>query len=320
MDRPELPRSWRILLGMSGGSLAFAGLLLVQGEDAPPFGPSLLHPMAFGLAGAGLVLVVGMLRAGGRDRAAGLAGLAAAALFGVVVSDPFAFLAATGLSVPAALVAARPHAVTTPLTAVGSAALVLAVMTLARVGVGSPVDTDPRARDVIFACTFALLATGLLGHAVVARSEPRIPWSRRARIGVAVLGTALLALSWAMGGHVFWYDIWPVGLAVLALPTFARWRTWPAGAVTGAALVAIGLVPLGTCELHRWTDAGISDLSEIPMRALQIGAVGPWWMSGGDGFTGFTVSCGPLLVAAGALWAMALVALAFASALRPTPR
>lgn len=315
MQRPEVPRAWRLATGGAGAIL----LLGAATGDAP----NVYSPVLLGIVG--LALAFAMARGRTRDQLAAFAGIGIAIIFAIVTQDPFGILFGLGIGVPAALVAARPHPIATFVTAIGLGVTLFGLSLLLRER--GPMTADLEMRGLIISLSFVALALGLVLHAALARSEVRgaafAGLSRRALVSYVALGAILLGLAWLMGGYVIGFlPIWPFALAALVLPPAISWRAWPAGAIAVAVVALAGAAPVGTCTADPFSDAigpGDPAADARPRLVLlgEVGTRGPDWASG-DGFSGERVTCAPLLLGLGAGWAIALVGAATVFAFRPT--
>lgn len=315
MDRPEIPTWWRAALG----AIALLQVPFVLAEVVPWLAQNALSQEAWflGNAIAGGALGIAMLRRGGRDRIAAFAGLAGAIGFAIASEVVFFALAWLGPCMALALACARPHVAATPLAALG----VVGTLLVMRASLHSRGPVQPEWHGALALMSGVALILGIALLALVGRSIPSAPLTRRARIGLALGGTTLLALSWLLGGNLLFLPLWPLAIALLVVPPLAAWRTAAAGAALVGAVALAGLVPIGTCTYDPWSDAEIpgraADADARPELATlgEAGVHGPSWSSG-DGFGGYAVACPGHVVALGGAWDVALVAAAIFAAVR----
>lgn len=318
MERPTLPRWWR------GAVMAAAALSLF---------PFLFHVLPTGrlqeygfllqaLAGVvlGGALAAGMVRRGGADRIAAGFGILAAFAHAVVTSNPFALLSGLGITIPCALLVARRDWPPAPLAIGGF--LVQVVGLAALMGSRGPYGEQPAWPEALAAAGALAIAVGLIAFAARATPEAPRPLGSAGRLALVAAGVALLALSWLVGGHLFFLPVWPLALALLVVPPLARWKAWPAGAVVVASVALVGAFPAGVCTADPWSDAIVPGQAPDADARLELvtlaeaGGIGPNWQSGG-GFTGLRVSCPLPVVALGTAWIGALVVAALVAARRP---
>lgn len=311
MERPRFPRWWRstiIVLGLLPLLMAAPTLLPMLG-----MGPAFIL-WALGSLGWGLALAFGMIRRGGRELVAALAGFAGAILYAMVGETPFHLLAGIGTCMAVALAIARPDPIPSALAVTGFAAQTMTMRALN--AYRGPIDSIPGWPNAIMVGATLLLSGGLVAYGLRARVEPATATASSGlgpapRIASIALGVVLLAIAWLAGGSFAFIPIWPLAFALILLPALLRWRAWPMGAVVVAAIALAGGVPAGVCTAHPWSDAvgpdGESLTPAYPRVVTLVGAVGngPDW-SASNGFSGLRVECPTSVLALGAGWALVL--------------
>jgi hypothetical protein len=304
MARLMIPAWWRV--PVVGAALAVPALFVGQVLPVSSVASTFLALGGFVVAPIlGGCLAVGMMRATPRDRLAALAGIAGAVAFGVLSRNPAGVLLGLGLTVPLALLLARPDPVPSGLASAGVAGWLVALVGFSA-DRGPPAATSPWL-SALAAASGILVAAGFGAYAWRTGTGPSRAPSRRARLALVLAGAALLVLSFIVGGHWLIFPLWPAALAMLLLPALSRWRAWPAGAGLVVAVALVGAFPVATCTADPWSDAIVPDVppdaDAHPQRVAlaELAGNGPRWASG-DGFSGESVRCGALPLALGAAW------------------
>lgn len=317
MDRPAVPAWWRPALVAAAALALLPGLFSFVSTRASSWLDPLFALLFLGSPLVGIPLGVSLARRGGRDAAWAAVGLAAALAFAFVQEGPVGFLQGLGLTMPAAVLLARPMPAPTAMAVAGLLGRFALLAALQR-------DRGPYRPPGLLELaagygTALLLAGAFLAYAVLARpSDERRPSGRRGAVAAVLGGAILLALSFLVGGHWMFLPLWPLPVALVAFPALAARREAPHAALAALGVLAAGMLPLATCAVDPWSDAVIPGVDERadarPERVLlaTLGGSGASWATGG-GFTGERVECPAWAAGAGVAWDVALVAASLAA-------